>query len=186
MDNSERQILLQILESVKSGLQLEDTILIGCAYLKSKNLQSAVKGGLLRYKNERYLQYIIAKAIDVETSWIVNTEVEHHDVELVNYLDSFPRHIFIEIKKWLSSEGEEELPDIIEDLKKLASKRNSETMVMQIVLTVQAKQEHDENLNFLLAQLGLDKKRNLIGYLAFPSVSSYHKNTEFALIGLVP
>jgi hypothetical protein len=113
------------------ALKFEDKILLD-AVAKNKLVYSKENesGGILRFNNERYYQFVIARALVAEIEYRVEIEVDTHDL-LLNH-SSQKRFAVVEMKRWMSSTGESEIPAIRHDLHGKLPVADAELKVMMI------------------------------------------------------
>jgi hypothetical protein len=111
-----------------SALQIEDCVLL-TSVAKNQLVYPNENGGILRFNNERYYQFVIARALVAEIEYRVQIEVETHDLLL-----GLPREPFavVEMKRWMSSTGESEIPAILHDLHKKLPNAKAEIKLMMI------------------------------------------------------
>ena len=79
------------------------------------------KGGILRIQNERYYQFIIVRALTSSYPYDAKVELNSHDLVL-RHPDP-PHYWFtvVEMKKWMTPQGQEEIPGIVDDINTLHS-----------------------------------------------------------------
>jgi hypothetical protein len=186
MTVSNQEALKVVCDCAYSALRTEDAALGGRSIQKFGSETPAVSPEIF-CGNERFLQYIVGRAVYIDTDWAVKFEEDRHDV--VVYLDSAenPRRLVVEIKVWRSSSGEPELAAISDDLTKLRAATVRGDAALSLIVTVQPSGQCKDNIKFLLEKLSLSE-RNLVAYLRSPMVCQQKggEAVELAVIGLIP
>ena len=113
-------------------------------------------GGILRFNNERFYQFIVAKSL-LSMPYKVVVEVDFHDLVLEEP-DTGKRFAVVEMKRWMSASGERELPGIRTDMFKKLQKASATHKLMLLFSANPPGQMH-EQINWLLAKLNLPLDR---------------------------
>jgi hypothetical protein len=99
---------------IGAALEAEDRLILGSGRLWNE----VRKGGILRLNDERYYQSILSRAM--LSRW--SAAVEYHsryDLVLFDADDPETLYAVFELKRWMGSSGERELPGIGADIRKL-------------------------------------------------------------------
>lgn len=141
-----------------ASLESEDRYLIGCSAMKNK------KGGILRFPNERYYQFVACRGW--LSRWDVAPERRSHDA--VIEVDG-KEVATVEMKCWLTSQGEVEIPKIRTDFEKL---RRVDHAAFLLIFSANLDTQTSANLNFLQEKLPELKEVPKRIY-TFPTISPF-------------
>jgi hypothetical protein len=99
---------------IGAALEAEDRLILGSGTVRNE----AKKGGILRLNNERYYQSILWRAM--LSRWSAAVEYRsRYDLVLFNADDPETLYALFELKRWMGEKGEQELPGIAADIRKL-------------------------------------------------------------------
>ena len=98
------------------ALEMEDRYFLG-AMQANKQAYPKGNGGILNINNERYYQFVIARALKSSFRYQVSIEKDSHDFVLEDPISTGSRFAVIELKRWMSSGGKKEIAWIIDDIK---------------------------------------------------------------------
>lgn len=163
------------------ALEQEDRFIAGCVTVNPHLYGDKNPCGLLRIANERYYQFVISRALMSGYRYRVNIEEDRRDFVLRNGSDG--EWIATgEMKLWLSSRSETDLPRIRLDIAKLRQAPSRPGFLL--VATAWRPSEAEGYLEVLRTRLDLT---------CAPTTSQYRFRTigwrencdlEFALLGL--
>ena len=184
MTSGQRKFNKEDLEKLISiaayALEQEDRYITGCTTVRQDLYNDGKPPGILRFNNERFYQYIIARALMSNYKYKIDVEKETHDIVLLNGELATPREYVAvgEIKRWMSSSGGTEIQHIIRDLHKI-----SEVSSFLIIVTAWSRVEAEENMEYLRGVLNLNKD-NIAGPKSFPTIGwPKAPERDFAVIG---
>jgi hypothetical protein len=106
--------LKQLINTAGMALEAEDRYMLG-AVTANRIAYPGESGGILRINNERYYQFIVARALMSSIPYKVSVEVDSHDL-LLEVPGTNKRFAIVEMKRWMSEKGEREIPGIRRDL----------------------------------------------------------------------
>lgn len=109
----------ELVEIGGRALEQEDRFITGCVTLNHHLYGDGKPGGLLRFSNERYYQFIICRALMSAYRYRVTLEEERRDFVLRESATSTCPCAISEMKTWLSSRPETGLAGMRTDLTKL-------------------------------------------------------------------
>jgi hypothetical protein len=169
-------ILEELVRRSGFALEAEDRLIMGSATMKGQH------GGLLRINNEHYYQGVVWRAL--LSRWLVKVEVDRHD--LVIYDDAEPKTYVtaVEMKRWMSVEGNREISGIKEDVGKLrrATVRNGYLLVFS-ANPLDRPELTEENMVLLQKDVfGADPPLETQSY-AFRTFDEKRRDREFWIIG---
>jgi len=163
------------------ALEQEDRFIAGCVTVNPHLYGDENPCGLLRIVNERYYQFVISRALMSAYRYRVNIEEDRRDFVLRDR--SGGEWIATgEMKLWLSSRSETDLPSIRSDIAKLRNTPSRSGFLL--VATAWRPQEAETYLEILRTRLELTSS---------PATSQYrfrtigwrgNRDVEFALLGL--
>ncbi|TVO59462.1 hypothetical protein [Denitromonas halophila] len=104
----------RIVDASGTALEFEDRYLLG-AVTANRIAYDGESGGILRINNERYYQFVVARALMSSMPYKVKIEVDGHDLVLEDPVTK-ERIVVIEMKRWMSASGKQELGGIRKDL----------------------------------------------------------------------
>lgn len=141
-----------------AALEAEDRYILGCSTISNK------KGGLLRFPNERYYQFVVCRG------WLSrwDTTPERHLHDAVISVDDGDVAT-IEMKCWRSDNGEPEISGIRRDIEKL--KKTGWSAFMMIFSANEASQT-EGNFAFLYERLP-ELRACAHKVYSFPTVSPF-------------
>ena len=164
------------------ALEVEDRLFLGdiAANQVAYNNES---GGILRINNERYYQFIIARALT--SSYPFNVTVEHKTHDLVlRYPDNLSKWFaVVEIKRWMSNRGNIEQDRISKDIEKL-QRVNAENALI-LIISANPKKSTEKNLGELSKELGLTQNEDssIWNWYSFPTIDCLGHEVEFFIAG---
>ncbi|WNO11287.1 hypothetical protein [Teredinibacter sp. KSP-S5-2] len=162
-------ILEKIVKLSCEALREEDAYLRDC--LSGNPAYSADKNGLLSINNERYYQFVIARHLFKVLPKRIALESSRIDLVVLSDEDPNKYDVVVEMKRWMSSTGNTEIPGIRDDFEKL-SKSKADHTVMLVFSSNPSNTPIDENLDFLSKKID----RNVI--------PSRWKYDQFETIGI--
>ena len=97
--------LVRLINIAGAALETEDRFCLG-AIAANQIAYPDEKGGILRINNERYYQFIVARALTSSYRFSATIEIGGHDL-VVSYPGN-PTKWFaiVEMKRWMSDKGE--------------------------------------------------------------------------------
>lgn len=146
------------------GLEAEDRVIIGAGKVRGEH------GGLLRIPNERYYQFAVWRS--VLSKWPSVMEQGSYDLIVDNR--SNPPVAIIEMKKWLSSDGEVEIAGIKRDVDKL-----KKCEAQQRGLMIFSVNPTDENFSYFENRVFGGKPDKPRSVYSFPTINRDGKAVEF-------
>lgn len=121
----------QLCRLAAEGLKLEDRILRKLAR-KNPSVYSPPEkqAGILRFNNEHYYQFLVARHLVGTLPYRVEAEVNKQDLILLNTSSTHPLAT-VEMKRWMSASGEREINGIRQDMEgKLAASPATHRIMM--------------------------------------------------------
>lgn len=172
--------LHSIVSLARDALKVEDTILQVAMGAKPA-LYGANPGGLLKIRNERYYQFVIARHLIGAQDRRVAVEVDQHDLVLFD-ASSRAYGIAIEMKRWMSYGGDSEIKGIKRDIseKLCRSKANSGLMM---IFSANEPGQTQENIAYLSKELCVEDA-SAWHVASFPTIDDASKAVEFWVAGL--
>jgi predicted AAA+ superfamily ATPase len=122
--------LERLIQTAGMALEAEDRYMLG-AVTANQIAYDGESGGILRINNERYYQFIVARALMSSMPYKVKVEVDTHDL-LLEAPKTGERIAVIEMKRWMSSTGEKEISGIRRDLFEKLPSAKAELKLMLI------------------------------------------------------
>ncbi len=158
------------------ALEAEDRYYLG-ATTANKRAYPNSQGGILRMNNERYYQFTIARALTSSYPYGVKVEVNTHDMVL-HYPDSDKKlYAVLEMKRWMSPEGNQEIQGIKNDIQKLLIAAAEHALMLIISANPLGKTKN--YIRDLSGDIGL----TTYDHYAFTTIEPAGKNVEFCLAG---
>ncbi len=170
--------LSKLVEIAGPALEAEDRYLLG-SISANRAAYPDGNGGLLRVNNERYYQFIVARALMSSFPFAVVPELNRHDLVLKYPGSNSNWFAAVEMKRWMSGAGESEIPGMIEDLKKLRS-CGAESALM-LVFSANKAGKTNENLAWLSARLDIDASS--WETYSFPTFNTEGESVDFWVAG---
>lgn len=137
------------------ALETEDRFIAGCVAMHPELYQNTDPAGILRFNNERYYQFLIARSLMSGFPYRVELERDTYDIALYASSDAGPKDFAAvgEIKRWMSSTGEPEIPAIRQDIEKLKLCRCPKFL---LIITASPLGKTQENIEFLAEKLAIE------------------------------
>ena len=135
-----------------AALEAEDRFFLG-AVSANQAAYPGGKGGILRINNERYYQFIVARSLASSYPFPVAVEVDSHDLVLSKPQNKSDWFAVVEMKRWMSNNGEQEIPGILRDIEKLRSCKAENGLMM--IFSANPKDATNEQLKWLTKRLDL-------------------------------
>jgi hypothetical protein len=146
------------------ALEGEDRYILGCSAMR------AHKGGITRFQNERYYQFVVFRGW--LSRWDTTPERNLHDAVIsVNGYDT----AIIEMKCWRSVDGEAEIPSLKKDIEKL---KNTNGAAFMIIFSANEHGKTTENLEFLYKMLP-ELELFPSSIYEFPTLSPFCSEAQF-------
>jgi len=123
--------LKQLIQIAGAALEAEDRFFLG-AITANQIAYPGEKGGILRINNERYYQFVVARALASSFPYSAAVEVNSHDLILRYPNDSSKWLAVVEMKRWMSASGEQELTSIVHDINEKLMPSKAEHALMMI------------------------------------------------------
>lgn len=137
----------------------------------------------MRINNERYYQFVVARALASSFPFAAAVEVDSHD--LVLKYPSNDSHWFavVEMKRWMSTNGEQEIKSILRDFDKLSSS-NAENAFM-LIFSANPRNTTDTQLGWLSKRLGISPIEDCSKWKSycFPTLNILGDEVEFWVAG---
>lgn len=171
--------ILKNLVSISAlALEAEDRYILG-AVTANKAAYSGESGGILRINNERYYQFIVARALMSSMPYRVQIEVDTHDLVLEEP-ETGERIAVIEMKRWMSPTGQPEIRGIVHDMREKLPNSAGKSKIMLIFSANPIGSMRDQ-LEWLSTRLDIDAKEWVSH--AFPTVSKCGESVEYWVAG---
>jgi hypothetical protein len=137
------------------ALETEDRFIAGCVATHPELYQGTDFAGILRFNNERYYQFLIARNLMSEFPYRVELERDTYDIVLYASSDAGAKDFAAvgEIKRWMSTTGEPEIPAIRRDIEKLKPCR---CPTFLLIITSSQPGKTQENIEFLAEKLAIE------------------------------
>ena len=182
----------QLIGISAQALEMEDRFLLGAvaanrkAYPDRNGGAGGVRaaGGILRINNERYYQFVIARALVSSFPYEVVLERDTHDLVILDNKDKTKWFAAVEMKRWMSNSGESEIPGIRYDIEnKLTPVKVSGKASNALMLVFSANEEGktEENIDWLADRLSTQKSNWVV--CQFPTISPEGKPVDFWVAG---
>jgi len=107
------------------ALEYEDRFIVGCTTINAHLYDDKGPQGLLRIANERYYQFVVARALMSRYEYHVGIEKETFDFVVGANAGATSWLAVGEMKKWFSNNEEREMPRMRDDIEKLRASRRS-------------------------------------------------------------
>jgi len=143
-------VLVRIVNIAASALESEDRFVLGCLRANRAAYPEG-DGGILRINNERYYQFIITRALFSSFEYLVKPEVADHDL-IAFYPSSEKWFAVVEMKRWMSPKGKQELPAIRRDVIKLREETRANLRLM-LIFSANPEGSTKENIKWLCENL---------------------------------
>jgi hypothetical protein len=142
------------------------------------------RDGILRINNERYYQFIVARALVSSFPFAVTVEVGSHDLVL-RYPHS-PEKWFavVEMKRWMSVEGEQEISAILRDINEKLRPAAADHALM-VLFSANPRGTTKTQLGWLTNRLNIAATvdPDVWECYSFPTLDSQGKDVEFWVAG---
>ncbi|ABA57640.1 hypothetical protein Noc_1136 [Nitrosococcus oceani ATCC 19707] len=178
--NSELKRLIKI---AGTALEAEDRFLRE-AIAKNRTAYPSEKCGILRNNNERYYQFIIWRALVSSFPFTARIEIQSHDLVL-NYPDDASKWFaVIEMKRWMSSTGEVEIPGIIRDINDKLRPSHAKNTLM-LIFSAGPSGTINTEFGWLSKRLGISQVEDCSAWenYYFPTVNRVGEDVDFWLAG---
>ena len=175
-----REELQQLILIARDALKEEDRrILSGIA--ANPTAYPGGNGGILRFNNERYYQFIVARALITSSFPLaVTVETDYHDLVLYDPKSAANGFAAIEMKRWMSENGKKEILNIKTDLDKL--RRCKKEHALMLIFSAQPKTvapSKDDNLKWLSEQLGVSDAAGCSAWKTYSFTTKNEQGGEF-------
>ena len=135
------------------ALELEDRYLLG-SVAANRQAYPGENGGILRLNNERYYQFIVARSLVSSYPFAAEIEVDFHDLVL-RYPGDSKIFAAIEMKRWMTSNGYEELESIKRDVVEKLAIANSEKSFLIVFFANPVQNSVTDNLKWLSENINI-------------------------------
>ncbi len=143
-------ILRNLISHSCDALKKEDEYLRSA--LAKNTRYTADKNGLLTINNERYYQFVIARHLYAHLDYRIALESNFIDLVVYSDVDDGSYEVAVEMKRWMSSTGNPEIPGIQKDFTKL-EKTNAKRRLMLVFHSSPAHVSLDDNIAYLSKEL---------------------------------
>lgn len=151
METSE--LLKRIVDTAADELEKEDQALRE-AVESNSTMDDADRSGILRFNNEHYYKFVVARGLLRSMPYRVEAEREYHDL-MLTLPQRDERVAVIEMKRWMSKEGREELSGIRMDIEgKLAKARAAHRLML--IFSANPVGGTEQSINWLRNELDVD------------------------------
>jgi hypothetical protein len=158
------------------ALESEDRYYLG-AIAANKLAYPHDQGGILRMKNERYYQFTAARALASSYPYGVKVEFDTHDIVL-HYPESDKKlYAAVEMKRWMSPEGKQEIQGIKSDIQKLLSAAAEHALML--IISANPPGKTIDNIKNLSDDISLA----VYDHFAFATIDPAGKEVEFWIAG---
>lgn len=147
-----RPEFVDLIKTAGIALENEDRYLIG-AIVSNMQAYKNCSGGILRINNERYYQFIIARALTSSFPFQVQIEKNTHDFMLIDSNNNDKAFCVIEMKRYMSPEGNVEIPRIKNDINKILNNTTA-PHGMELIVSANPIGNSLKEANYLVGQLG--------------------------------
>ena len=174
--------LIRLIEIAGAALEAEDRFFLG-AVSANQTAYPDEKGGILRINNERYYQFIVARALASSFPYAAAIEVESHDLVLKYPNSDSNWFAVVEMKRWMSENGEQEIPGILRDIDKLRTSKADNALML--VFSATPKNTTDTQLGWLSKRLGISQNEDCSAWkiYKFPTLNVSGVEVEFWVAG---
>lgn len=167
----------QLCRLAKDALELEDRILRRQARRNaSVYSQPEKQPGILRFNNEHYYQFVVARHLVGTVPYRVEAEVNKEDLILWEGSSTLPL-ASIELKRWMSESGTAEIKGIQHDLCNNLPLSKAARKFMMILSANPESTSDDETIGMLAKHLG-DERTNWV-VSSFRTFSIDHRPFAF-------
>lgn len=144
----------QLSRLAAAALELEDKILRKQARRNSSVYSQPEKQpGILRFNNEHYYQFVVARHLVGTVPYRVKAEVKQQDLILWKPEATAP-FASIEMKRWMSAKGEREIDGIRRDMVEKLASSEADHRIMMVFSANPIEAKDSENLHVLAGLLG--------------------------------
>jgi len=164
-----------------AALKEEDTSFLNDV-AKNRQAYPDGRGGILRFNNEHYYKFVVARALVKSYPLAIAIEVDSHDMVLY-HPNSTSRFGAVEMKRWMGASGEQEIPGILRDIEKL---RDSEVEnALMLIFAENRRGDSGSQLGWLSKRLGLCQveDQSLWERYLFPTLNPQGNEVEFCVAG---
>lgn len=112
--------------------------------------------GILRSNDEHYYQFAVARHMVGTVPYEVRTEVNKQDLVLIDPKDQRHVVVVVEMKRWMSEKGDQELPGIKRDMLDKLPKAKADRKIMMIFSANPLGHPREENIGYLAKKLGTE------------------------------
>ena len=148
------QSLIELVNTAGKALEIEDQHILD-AVAKNRTAYDGESGGIIRFNNERFYQFVVAKALISTMPYRVGVEIDSHDLVLKNPTTS-EKFAVVEMKRWMTGVGNRELPKIRIDIHEKLPRAQSELKLM-LVFSANPVGQMLENIEWLSEKLVVSK-----------------------------
>jgi hypothetical protein len=146
-------ILEEIVSLSSEALKAEDQYLLD--EIGKNPAYGPDRSGLLYLNNERYYQFVVAKHLFRMLKLKVEIERDLIDLVVLSNECAHKYYVAVEMKRWMSSTGNPEIPGIRDDIDKL-KENNSEHSLMLIFSSNPVGSPLEENIRVLSEKIDRD------------------------------
>lgn len=149
----------QLCRLAAEGLKLEDKILRRLAR-KNASVYSPPEeqAGILRFNNEHYYQFLVARHLVGTLPYRVEAEVNKQDLILLDPSSNLPLAT-VEMKRWMSASGEREINGIRQDMEGKLAASPVDQRIMMVFSANPSSVADLANLRILAGFLGDDPSK---------------------------
>jgi hypothetical protein len=159
------------------GLENEDRNIIGSSIIHNKS------GGILISPQERFFQHIIWKS--VYNAWNIGVERNFfgNQYDFVKFIDNENNvcDCYFELKKWFTPQGEQEIPGICEDIRRLSIDEINNSVF--ILVSANERGQMMEQIKWLSERVfnscGFKLPNDQMESFCFDTISPLGDNSEF-------
>ena len=163
-----------------NALREEDAYLRSC--LSDNPAYSDDRNGILSINNERYYQFVIARYLFKHLQRRVALESDYIDLVIYSDDGSKQYEAIVEMKRWMSSTGNPEIPGIREDFEKLL-KQPAAHRIMLIFSSNPVETPIVENIEFLSKKIDRGVKPDKWVVQDFDTLGIKGKSNKFWVAG---
>jgi hypothetical protein len=178
--------LKRLIDIAGQALEQEDRFVLGAITANQKGYPDG-KGGILRINNERYYQFIVARALMSSFPYSAAVEVEGHDLILRYPGEQSKWFAVVEMKRWMSEDGLSEQPGIKKDIEKLLEKLRQvkAERAMMLIFSANPLKSTEGHLGELAKELGITttEDSNAWKWYPFPTINREGESVEFFVAG---
>lgn len=178
--------LQQLIQIAGAALKAEDRLILS-GIAANPTAYPDCNGGILRFDNERYYQFVIARALITSTFRLaVTVETKYYDLVLHDSKNAAKHFAAIEMKRWPSENGVSEIKKIKKDMDKLRSCGAEHALML--IFSAQPKNAKDskDHLEWLSEQLGVTAAADCSAGVIYPfdTRDKQGRASEFWVAGL--